>query len=69
MSEETGRHLEPVRTRPGTMYGFYKVYKKRVDGCPLFRPTLSALQTLTYKLVKFLVPFLDPLTNKKYTII
>ena len=65
MSEETRRHLKPVGTRPGIMYGSCKVHKKCVDGCPPFRPILSALQTPTYKLAKYLVPILEPLTNKK----
>ena len=49
------------------MYGSWKVHKKCVDGCTLFRPILSALETLTYKLTKYLLPILEPLTNNKYT--
>ena len=60
MSEETRRHLKPVGTRPGTMYGSCKVLKKCVNGCPPFRPILFALQTPTYKLAKYLVPILEP---------
>ena len=41
------------------------MHKKCVDGCPPFRPILSALQTPTYKLAKYLVPILEPLTNNK----
>ena len=37
MSEETRGHLKPVGTRPGIIYG------SCVDGCPPFRPILSAL--------------------------
>ena len=68
MSEETRRHLKPVGTRPGIMYGSCKVYKKCVDGYSRFRPILSALQTPTYKLAKYLGPILEPLTNNKYTV-
>ena len=50
------------------MCGSCKVHKKCVDGCPPFRPILSALQTLTYKLAKNLVPILEPLTTNKYTV-
>ena len=50
------------------MYGSCKVYKKCVDGYSPFRPILSALQTPTYKLAKYLVPILEALTNNKYTI-
>ena len=68
ISEETRRHLKPVGTRLGIMHGSCKVHKKCVDGCPPFRPILSALQTPTYKLAKYLVPILEPLTNNKYTV-
>ena len=68
MSEETRKHLKQVGTRPGIMYGSCKVHKKCVDGCPPFRPILSALQTPTYKLAKYLVPILEPLTTNKYTV-
>ena len=45
-----------------------KVHKQQVDGCPPFRPILSALQTPTYNLAKFLVPLLNPLTKNEYTV-
>ena len=45
-----------------------KVHKQEVEGCPLFTPILSALQTPTYNLAKFLVPILDPLTKNEYTV-
>ena len=64
MSKEMRKSIKPVGTRPGTMYGLCKVHKQEVDGCPPFRPILSALQTPTYSLAKFLVPMLDPLTKK-----
>ena len=35
---------------------------------PPFRPILSALQTPTYKLAKFSVPILNPLTKNEYTV-
>ena len=66
ISEETRRHLKPVRTRPEIMYGYCKKNKKCVNGSPPFRPYLSALQTPTYKFAKYLVPILEPLTNNKY---
>ena len=50
------------------MYGLCKVHKQEVDSCPPFRPILSALQTPTYGLVKFLVPILDSLTKNEYTV-
>ena len=63
MSIETRRHLKPVVTRPGIMYGSYKVHKKCFDGCLSFRPTLSALQTPKYKPTTFLVAILEQDTS------
>ena len=45
-----------------------KVHKATVGNCPPFRPILSALNTPTYKLAKFLVPILKPLTTNKFTV-
>ena len=50
------------------MYGNCKIHKQQVDGCPPFRPILSALQSPTYNLAKFLVPILNPLTKNDYTV-
>ena len=68
MSKEMCKSINPVGTRPGTMYGLCKVQKQEVDGCPPFKPILSALQTPTYNLAKFLVPILDPLTKNEYMV-
>ena len=46
------------------MYGSCKKNKASVENCPQFRPILSALNTPTYKLRKFLVPILKPWTNE-----
>ena len=67
-SKEMRKSVKPVGTRPGTMYGLCKVNKQEVDGCPPFRPILSALQTPTYHLAKLLVPILDTLTKNEYTV-
>ena len=63
--EET-RSLKPVMTRPGIMYGLFKVHKN-VCNCQPFRPIVSANNTPTYKLAKFLVPILKSLTSNEYT--
>ena len=42
--------------------------KDIVDNSPPFRPILSANNTPTYKLVKFLVPILKSLTSNEYTV-
>ena len=48
------------------MYDSNKVYEIVTDGLPSFRPILSAIGTATYKLAKFLVPILEPLTANEY---
>ena len=73
MSKEMRKSIKQVGTRPGTMYELCKVHKQEVDDCPPhphlpFRPILSALQTSTHTLAKFLVPILDPLTKNEYTV-
>ena len=50
------------------MYGLTKVHKIVTDGLPFFRPILSAIGTPTYKLAKFLIPVLEPLTTNEYNI-
>ena len=50
------------------MYGLAKVHKIVTDNLPSFRTILSAIGTPTYKLAKFLVPILEPLTTNEYTI-
>ena len=50
------------------MYGSAKVHKIVTDSLPSFRPILLVIDTLTYKLAKFLVPILEPLATNEYTI-
>ena len=68
ISKETRSSLKPVGTRPGILYGLCKVYKDIIDNCPLLRPILSAINTPTYKLAKFLVPILKSLTSNEFTV-
>ena len=68
MTEKTRKSLKTVGTRPGNMYGSCKVHKASVGNCPPFRPILSALNTATYKLAKFLVPILKTLTTNEFTV-
>ena len=60
--------LFPVGSQPRVFYGFAKVHKKVFDGCPAFRPILSAIGTPTYKIAKFLVPMLKDLTSNEYSV-
>ena len=48
--------------------GSVNAHKIVTDGLPSFRPILSAISTPTYKLAKFLVPMLQPLTTNEYTV-
>ena len=50
------------------MYGSAKIQKIVADGLPSLRPFLSAIGTLTYKLAKFFVLMIEPLTTNEYTI-
>ena len=50
------------------MCGLCKVHKDIIDNCPPFRPILSAINTPTYKLAKFLVPILKSLTSNEHTV-
>ena len=44
------------------------MHKEAKNGLPHFQPSLSAIGTPTYKLAKYLLPFLTPLTRNEYTI-
>ena len=66
MSKEMRKFVKPVK--PGQVLCILQVHKQQVDGCPPFRPILSASQTPTYNLGKILVPILNPLTKIEYTV-
>ena len=68
ISEKKYMTLHPVGSRPGILYGRAKMHKPIKDGVPPFRPILSDIGTPTYKLAKFFVPLLAPLTSNEYTI-
>ena len=52
----------------GQIYGLSKVHKDIIDNYPPFRNILSAINTPTYKLSKFLGPILKSLTSNGYTV-
>ena len=68
IDKATYKNIKPVGSRPGVLYGLGKVHKEINNGLPPFRPILSAIGTPTYKLAKFLLPFLTPLTQNEYTV-
>ena len=43
------------------------MHKENKNGLPHFRPILSVILSPTYKLAKFLLPFLTPLTENQHT--
>ena len=68
ITEQQYERLCPSGSRPGVMYGLSKVHKQLVDGFPKLRPILSAINTPTYKLAKFLVTIMEPLTKNEHTV-
>ena len=60
--------LKPSGSQPGVLYGLCKVHKGvgKDDDTPPFRPILSAINTPSYKIAKFLVPVLSDLTKNNY---
>ena len=50
------KKMSPVGCRLGILYGQAKVRKPVINNCLSFRPILDAINTLSYKLAKFLVP-------------
>ena len=60
--------MKPRGSRFGILYGLCKVHKQLIDNCPPFRSIMLAIKTPTYKLAKFLVPLLEPITTNMYTI-
>ena len=70
ISEGTMRSLKLVGTRSGIMYGLCKGHKDINDNFPPFRHILilSAINSSTYKLAKFLVPILKSLASNEYTV-
>ena len=63
IDKATYKNIKPVGSRPGILYGLGKVHKEAKNGLPPFRPILLVIGTPTYKLAKYLLPFLTPLTQ------
>ena len=62
------KNISPVGCRPGILYGQAKVQKTVINNCPSFRPILDAINTTSYKLAKFFVTVLSPLSINEYTV-
>ena len=68
ISIEQYKDVSNSASRPEIIDGSAKVYKIVTDGFPSFRAILPAFGAATYKLAKFLVPMLEPLTTNEDTI-
>ena len=68
IDKTTYKKIKPVGSRSGVLYVLKKVHMEAKKEIPPFRPILSAIGTPTYKLAKFLLPFLMPLTQNEYTV-
>ena len=62
ISDKVYNELYPTGSKPGTLNGLCKIHKSIVDGVSPFHPILSAIRTPTYKLAKFFLSSLEPLT-------
>ena len=68
ISDSVFNQLKPTGSQPGVLYGLCKVHKGVcADGSPPpFRPILSAINTPSYKIAKFLTPLLSGLTKNAF---
>ena len=67
MLEALYQDLNPTGTQPSVMYGLSKIHKPTVNNVPNFRPILSAVNSPTYKLSKYMNKLLKPFTTNQYT--
>ena len=48
---------------PAHLYGLPKIHKALVDGLPNYRPIISQIGSPTYKIVKYVLDFIPPITK------
>ena len=68
ISEDEFKSICPIGTRLDILYSQPKIHKTVINNIPQFRSILSAINTQVYKLAKYLVPILSPLTVNDYTV-
>ena len=61
-------NLSPDGPNPARLYGLPKIHKPPVDGLPKYRPIISQIGSSTYKIAKYLLAFIQPLTMNEYTV-
>ena len=60
--------LTPNGLSPARLYGLPKIHKALVDGFPNYRPIISQIGSPTYKIAKYLLDFISPITKNEYTL-
>ena len=60
--------LTPDGPSPARLYGLPKIHKALVDGLPNYRPIISQIGSPTYKIAKYLLDFISPITKNEYTL-
>ena len=68
ISDKNYRDLYASGCGPGILYGLPKIHKANFDVNFQMRPIFAAYSTPSYKLAKYLVPLLTPLSLSKYCI-
>ena len=68
LSDDIYKQLYVTGSGPGILYGAPKIHKLSFSTEFPFRPIFAAYNTASYKLAKFLVTALSPLTTNDYTI-
>ena len=69
LSDKTYKHLFVSGSGPGILYGLPKIHKPNFCTEFPFRPIFAAYNTASYKLAKFFVPILAPLTTNEFTVV
>ena len=64
ISEEEFKVISSSGSKPGILYGLPKIHKQ---DCPI-RPIMSAISTHTYKMSKFIIPYISQWSKNEYTI-
>ena len=68
IDDDTYNSLYASGTAPGILYGLPKIHKPDFASKFQYRPILAAYNQASYKISKFLVPILCPLTTNQYTV-
>ena len=68
ISEDLYKSVFATGTGPGTLYGTAKIHKPDFSTKFQFRPIFASYNTPSYKLSKFLVPYLNHLTKNQFTL-